>query len=122
MSNHFNESTHYFSKMISMKKILINPTLFLLTGLYTLKAQNPIPSYNVPVNCRANFQEQRPGSVQLDNSRQPRKIIVRTTGSSSGPLACTATMWIYSLDGLNVLGRYTMYGGETITVEIDERL
>jgi hypothetical protein len=38
-----------------------------------------------------------------------------------GTAGSFAIAWIYSLDGLDVLGPYTIYAGETLSVPIDDR-
>jgi hypothetical protein len=44
-------------------------------------------------------------------------MVVKVKGSSSS----VATVWVYSLDLQDIIGPYTVYGGETIYVDIDER-
>lgn len=53
----------------------------------------------------------------MDNTRGKRVMIIKANGVPS----TTATVNLYSLDGLNVLGPYIMHGGETLMVEIDSR-
>jgi len=104
-----------------MKKILSLGVIFFLLGFYTLKAQNPIPSYAFPVYYHANFQEQSIVSIQADNYREKRDVVVRTSCGGTGKTTCSATVWVYSLDGQTIYGPFTVNGGETLRVEIDDR-
>jgi hypothetical protein len=108
-------------KINPMKKILFFGIIFFLMALQSLKAQNPIPSYNFPVVVHANFQERRTESDQSRNCLGKRDVVVQTTCGSSTILNCSATVWVYSLDGETVYGPFTVYGGETLRVEIDDR-
>ena len=81
----------------------------------------PIPSYNIPVNGTAFFQE---SSSQTENNlnRGRRKIHVQVLSQKTlDTLSCQATVHVYSLDGLDILGPYTVTCGSTLEVEIDER-
>lgn len=104
-----------------MKKTLFVSVILFLFALQGLKAQNPIPSYNFPVHYRANFQERTGVAFQGDNCLEKRDVIVRTSCGSTGKTTCSATVWVYSLDGQSIYGPFTVYGGETLRVEIDER-
>jgi len=59
--------------------------------------------------------------MQPDNCLGKRDIIVKTTCAGTGVMICTATVWVYSLDGQTVYGPYTMHGGDILRVEIDDR-
>ena len=103
-----------------MKKIILLLVFFLAMTPGLLKAQNPIPSWNVPVYFRANFQELNKGiSNQSKASRGKRVLHVNAQHGISGPVDC-GTVWIYSLDSLNVIGPLQLCEGETLTIEIDE--
>ena len=89
--------------------------MFVFGEFQNVFAQYPIPSNNVSVRERANFQESQP-------ERGKRKINVWVQCNGSGFVGtCQATVWIYSLDGQTVFGPYTVYGGETLTIPIDDR-
>ena len=104
-----------------MKKLLFLSMLLFITGIQAMMGQNPIPSYNFPVSRQANFVEQRPILTTSDNSREKRQVIVKTTCVGSEISNCSATVWVYSLDGTTVYGPFTMYGGQTLRVDIDDR-
>ena len=99
-----------------MKNMILALTLVLtLCSFQQTLAQYPIPSYDVSVKGRANFQES-----QTSRGRRNLNVKVQCGGIAlSG--TCQATVWVYSLDGQTVLGPYTVNGGETLTVPIDER-
>jgi hypothetical protein len=103
-----------------MKRIIL--LLFILiiaTGTH-LVAQNPIPSYNVPVNLKAYFQEQN-NDNSCKQTLGKRTLHVRVSCSGTSVTTCSATVWVYSLDGEDTYGPFTVNGGETLEVEIDER-
>ena len=93
----------------------------LFTGFQALKAQYPIPSYNIPVYPHATFQEQVAGGGNSDNCTEKRQVVIRTSCGNLARGNCSATVWVYSLDGKTVYGPYTVYGGETLRVDIDDR-
>ena len=86
-------------------------------------AQYPIPSYKVPVSRKANFQEnQVPGILEMDTLIYgKRTIVVHAENAESNMGECSATIWVYSLDGKTRLGPYTVNCGETLYVDIDDR-
>lgn len=98
-----------------LRMILIS--LILATGLM---GQNPIPSYNVPVFHRANFQEGVSKNSHGDITRGKRLIKTRMIGSSVTP-PCYGWIWIYSLDLLDVFGPFYLECGDTLAQEVDER-
>ncbi|MDD4604383.1 MAG: hypothetical protein PHF97_11340 [Bacteroidales bacterium] len=104
-----------------MKNILLLSIIFLLTGFSGLKAQNPIPSFQIPVHYHADFQEKSTGTISMDNGREKRNVIIRTTREISKITPCTATVWVYSLDGMTIYGPYITYSGVDLIVEIDDR-
>jgi len=103
-----------------MKKFILFTILGILVS-FGSKSQSiptyPIPSWNIAVNGQAQFV---PGQFsQISNSNPKGKIFINVT--VHGASGTHAHVWVYSLDGLNVLGPYTVYAGETLTVEIDDR-
>ena len=84
-------------------------------GIIAVLAQNPIPSYNFPVYQRANFQE------NLGPTRAKKKVNVAAQCGSVKTMTCSATVWIYSLDMQTIYGPFTLYGGQTLTLEVDGR-
>ncbi|MCX6278497.1 MAG: hypothetical protein NT004_10405, partial [Bacteroidetes bacterium] len=52
---------------------------------------------------------------------EKRDVHVKITDQSSGGGNCGATVWIYSLDGLDVLGPFSVLCSETLVTAIDER-
>lgn len=97
-----------------MKKLLLLNLVVILTGFTSLMAQNPIPSYDFPVYRIANFQE----NAKMTLGR--RKMNVQVQCVSFAMENCFATVYIYRLDGRIKYGPYTVYGGETLSVDIDD--
>lgn len=81
----------------------------------------PIPSYQVTVNGTAFFCESNDQGGDSDLAKGKRNGIVKVYSPGSEDPGCSATIWWYSLDGLDILGPFTVLCGETLTVEIDER-
>ena len=107
-----------------MKKIAILSVLLIL-GFITMRAQSvkpfPIPSYNVPVDDNyARFQENVQPNYP-DASLEKRDVHVIIISRNPETPSCQATVWIYSLDGLDVLGPYTVMCGGTLVVPVDGR-
>lgn len=81
----------------------------------------PIPSYNVPIDSGyAHFYE-RGVSTLFDITLEKRDAHVKMVNQTPGLSDCRSQVWIYSLDGLDIMGPYAVLCGETLTVEIDER-
>lgn len=85
-----------------------------MIGIPVLKAQNPIPSYNVPVYYRANFQETE------GPTRARKKVHVYVQCGSVKTATCPATVWVYRLDMQVIYGPFTVAGGETLTFDVGE--
>lgn len=79
----------------------------------------PIPSYNVCVYGLAEFSNQL--KTPCENTDGKRQVHVHLDPVSSGYPDCEATVWVYSLDEITVLGPFTVDCGQTLDVEIDER-
>jgi hypothetical protein len=99
-----------------MKKFLFSILIiYLFCNVQQVFASYPIPSNSVEVKYRANFQELQP-------SRGKRDVKVRVICTGLNLMDnCSATVWVYSLDMTTILGPYTVNGGETLSVPIDER-
>jgi hypothetical protein len=105
-----------------MKTLLLIALSVLLIGTRPLAAQKPIPSYNVPVYHKVNFQEKRAQSPQPNQSRGKRVLAVHKSCTSCLLAGCTATIWVYSLDGRDIMGPFYMDTvDEYLRVDIDER-
>lgn len=104
------------------KKLLPVVLLFFLCGFQQAFSQFPIPSYNVTVTSKANFQETQTsiGLVASPMAKRTMNIKINCAGISSNG-TCQATVWVYSLDGQTILGPFTAYGGEVLSVPIDGR-
>jgi len=94
-------------------------SVFLLLLGSTLSGQvfptYPIPSYNVAIGNYANFAPTK-GTVFY-----PAKAKKEINTAVRGAAGSSANVWVYSLDGQDVLGPYTVYAGETLSVDIDDR-
>jgi hypothetical protein len=105
-----------------MKKIFLLVLFAISGGITQLSAQIPIPfpipSYDVHVNSISDFHEymMNPYFPSL-NSKGERVLVVKVKGLSSN----IATIWVYSLDGLDRIGPFYVHGGEMIRVPIDNR-
>jgi hypothetical protein len=101
-----------------MKQSII---LTLIMGLFLVSklsiAQNPIPSYNIPVYLMANFLE----GAKDAQPKGKKKIKVMGTCNNSSKTTCLATVYAYSLDQQTILGPYTLAGGQTLSIDIDDR-
>ena len=100
-----------------MRKIFYLTIVIFWLGIISISAQNPIPSYNVPVYNHANFQEQNKSFNANLLNRGKRAVNVKVVGGISS----MATIYIYSLDYQNILGPFIVNGGETLTIDIDSR-
>jgi hypothetical protein len=107
-----------------MKGIILAVIILItITGSFRGNTQNiptyPIPSKDISVNGLAIFQENY-HIWNINQFREKRDLNVHPR-SVSGSQNCQSTVWVYSLDGLDKLGPFTVLCGETLTVEIDER-
>jgi len=93
----------------------------LLVAASTIKAQNPIPSYNVPVAGKATFQE-TPTIGVIKYTDEKRDINVQNNGGgTSAPQGAVITVVIYRLDMSQVLGPYSVQEGQTLSIQIDNQ-
>jgi len=104
-----------------MKKFLMLIILLLLIGANSVQAQYPIPSFNILVNDSATFRERIACETQNQQSRGKRRMIVKIICAKAVLYTCSATVWVYSLDGLDVLGPYLVTDETTLGVDIDDR-
>jgi hypothetical protein len=107
-----------------MKQIISFATLLILTGCFLSGYPQgvptyPIPSYNIAISTYANFREGLQ-TTHTDQLRGKRQINVQVRSGSDAD-NCQATVWVYSLDRITILGPYTVPCGITLTVDIDER-
>lgn len=122
-NEHENNSMQVQPGLISKTNIWLNKFLLiifflLVAGLYSGYGQYPIPSYKVTITGKATFQEkQHSGDITLER----RRMIITSTCLTSSAGSCTATVWVYSLDGCDILGPFKLDGGDTLYVDIDER-
>ena len=103
-----------------MKKVILICIVLFFSGLNGLMAQfakvNPIPTYNYYMTEEtAAFQEMGPENQTEEN----RDMNVEVTTSSSDASDIFATVWIMKKNGSKVLGPYTVYANELLSVEID---
>jgi hypothetical protein len=75
----------------------------------------------VPVDSGYAWFQENGTAFNLDGTREKRDAHVRILPRASESPDCQAQVWLYSLDGLDILGPYTVLCGETLTVEIDDR-
>ncbi len=86
----------------------------------SVKAQYPIPSYNVAINYAATFQEIGSPISEFKASKGKRIANVKLKGSDSQSF-CSARVWLYSMDQEIMLGPYSMMCEDLLSVEIDDR-
>ena len=96
--------------------------IFLLQTVYSQAMPvYPIPSYNVGVLGVALFEESA-GQSKDNPCRERRKIHIQVNCQKNiADNDRDVTVWIYSLDGKDVLGPYTVSCGNTLEEAIDER-
>jgi len=102
--------------------------LFVVMGLVfipfiTVQAQYTIPSYNVELNqISATFEEDQVLNplVHYEGNRAERKLNVDIKDNNPTQTA-SVTITVYSLDGLDVLGPFTVTEGTPFEVAIDDR-
>ena len=103
-----------------MKKISLFFVILIFPGISSLMAQfnhiNPIPSYNYMMTDEfASFQELGP----VNQTREKRDMDVEVTTSSRDETKIFATVWVVKKNGSQVLGPFTVYHDELLSVEID---
>jgi hypothetical protein len=108
----------------AMKSILICLLMFTLAGLGTRAFTQgwnpyPIPSCNVTVDGVALFEESGPGSPSWADGR--RVINTSATCNKSVSSPCTINVWFFSLDGLDILGPFSLTCGGSVSQAIDDR-
>ncbi|MDP4280683.1 MAG: hypothetical protein Q8867_00895 [Bacteroidota bacterium] len=83
-------------------------------------AQYPIPSYNILVRDSAFFSEISQNCTYQINSPNSKKIMAIHCSCSTGTL-CNAQILVSTVDKSDILGPYSIEGGETLYIPIDER-
>ncbi len=107
-----------------MKKILLlTISILMVTAVFAKKgrAENPIPSYNVPVFSKSYFQEDNAKPSNYSPSDEKRDMNVSNDGSAGGnrPGSSAIEVYVYRLDGAIVLGPFVIPAGETRAIQID---
>ena len=113
-------SGRFNKNYLRMKTVLI--IIFFVAGAFVnpAKAQYPIPSYNVSVSEKASFEENDQSGLSTANPCRIRNLIVHATCVHSASSEPTVLVWIYSLDGENTYGPYSI-GTIQTTFAIDNR-
>lgn len=99
---------------------------FLIIGAFfpfsEAKAQYSIPAYDVLiVNVDTYFEEGSKSSFYfVPTIREERQLIIKVEDNEPSETTW-ATVIVYSLDGFDELGPYTVYEGSPLPVTIDER-
>jgi hypothetical protein len=115
--SYFSHQQLHFQPTICLMKKLIIVLILCCACTGILKGQNPIPSFNTPVYSIANFQEGLSKKSNADETRGKRTVVVH----SNGQTGTIATVYVYCQDFQTIYGPYTLYGGQTLQVEIDDR-
>ena len=106
-----------------MKRTIL--MLWLLIAAGSLFAQQlnpyPIPSYDVPVDSASACFTESARAMRSGESLEKRQVHVTIINNGAENPPCEATVWIYSLDGLDVLGPYIVPCGGHLEVPIDDR-
>jgi hypothetical protein len=79
----------------------------------------PIPSFAVPVDSLALFVES--GGNTTDQSKARKDGYVKVYTNRPENPSCGASIFWYSLDGIDTLGPFSVSCGETLITSIDER-
>ena len=107
----------FIKKITAMKKIMLLSVVLFFTVLNGVIAQfanvNPIPSYNYHMTGPwAAFQESGSGT------REKRDMDIEVKTSSDGRDEIFATVWIVKSDGSQILGPFTVYCNEILSVQL----
>jgi len=104
-----------------MKTLLQFIIISLFIGVNSVYAQYPIPSYNIQVNTYATFKEKCSSTHNNPQTRTKRKLNVKIQCRALLLSNCSATVWVYSLDSLDILGPFHVTDAENLVVDIDDR-
>jgi hypothetical protein len=85
-------------------------------------AQYPIPSYNVGVIQQAYFEEQGNNMVINPIPQAKREVNIQTQCLAISTHSPCAEVWVFSLDGQDLLGPYYIDNNDILSVPIDDRL
>jgi hypothetical protein len=107
-----------------MKKIIIlSISILLVSTVFArrVKADNPIPSFNVPVTNTASFQEQVTGPSNYVPTDEKRDMNVENGAGGNRPVQGNGaiTVYVYRVDHSVILGPFIVSPGQTIRVTID---
>jgi hypothetical protein len=107
-----------------MKKLLLISVLVCLAAVNQVLATNPIPSYNVLVTGRANFQEKNTkpiGGLPIGKEKRQMNVESSTASPTAGFSNTVIVAVIYRLDGQVRKGPYYIISGQTLSVGIDDQ-
>jgi hypothetical protein len=106
-----------------MKKILTLTVAFLMVTAFTLKASNPIPSFNIPISEKTYFLEDHSGFTNSGNNQDEKRDMNISNGSGNSDNFGTSTIviYIYRLDNKKASGPYRVAYGQTISIPIDNQ-
>jgi hypothetical protein len=90
-------------------------------GILRAQVIYPIPSYHARVNKTAIFQQLLLPQGTSAN-KEKKKVVITPNLCSTDSTECICTVYVYSLDGQTKLGPFIVNCGESLTVEIDDRL
>lgn len=103
-----------------MKKLITMLMILTLWAGISLQASKPIPSYNVNISSTANFQEKDRNKNDPNSGEKGKRYMIVVT-NVAGPSKLPIIVWVYSLDGRDIQGPFTLYGNDEISVPIDDR-
>jgi len=104
-----------------MKKSLLITFVLLIAGSLQLFPAKPIPSFDVKMTVRANFQEKHIGQT----GKEKRQMNIETStatpvwGTNENPPGGDAIVYLYKLNGSKVLGPFEISNDDVLTVPID---
>ena len=81
----------------------------------------PIPSWNVAVNGNSLFRESPAMGDSLTDVKKIVNIKNICIKAPNDPEPCNISIYLYSLDGLTILGPFYPACGETLSQEVDDR-
>jgi hypothetical protein len=113
--------TLIFIKPSPMKKVILLTAIMLFSGLNGLLAQhpqiNPIPCFGYQLTAlNTGFQESK---MHGTPTREKRDMEVVISTSSTNPIPEFARVWVVKDNGAVVLGPFTIFVDEPLTVPID---
>lgn len=102
-----------------MKTIILFILIVFLGAGSRLQAGKPIPSYNDPISHAADFREKNHNNDPKSDPKEKRGMIIVAQGI--GPAKLPVSIWVYSIDKMDISGPFTIIGYGELIVPVDDR-